>query len=80
MLDGIQDRVVLLCPFRPHRRWFAEYTCGYPVSSLAPFAFEGHKQAFPAPLCVVWYRSRSGPIDLVDAKGRPLVTAVWRNI
>lgn len=47
--------IYLLAPYRPQRRWFNEYTKGYTVVSLAPFPFKGHKQAFPAPLCLVCY-------------------------
>ncbi len=47
--------IYLLAPFRPQRKWFCEYTRGYEVVSLAPFPFVGHKQAFPAPLCLVCY-------------------------
>ncbi len=47
--------IYLLAPFRPQRKWFVEYTRGYTVASLAPFPFVGHKQAFPAPLCLVCY-------------------------
>lgn len=47
--------IYLLCPVRPQRRWFNEYTKGYTVVSLAPFPFKGHKSAFPAPLCLVCY-------------------------
>ncbi len=47
--------VFMLAPFRPHRRWFVEYARGYTVVSLAPFAFKGRKQAFPAPLCLICY-------------------------
>ncbi len=48
-------RVYLLAPFRPHRRWFVDRTREWDVVSLAPFAFKGHKQSFPAPLCLVCY-------------------------
>ena len=55
--DEAEDKalVYLLCPVRPQRRWFNEYTKGYTVVSLAPFPFKGHKSAFPAPLCLVCY-------------------------
>jgi len=52
---GCGVQVYLLCPVRPQRRWFNEYTKGHTVVSLAPFPFKGHKSAFPAPLCLVCY-------------------------
>jgi hypothetical protein len=47
--------IYLLAPFRPQRKWFVEYTRGYRVVSLKPFPFVGHRQALPAPLCLVCY-------------------------
>lgn len=52
-----QPQIYLLAPFRPHRHWFIKHTEGYTVVSLAPFAFKGHKQSFPAPLCLVCYNA-----------------------
>ena len=48
-------RIYLLAPFRPHRRWFNEYTKGHTVVTLAPFPFKGHKASFPAPLALVCF-------------------------
>jgi hypothetical protein len=44
----------MLCPVRPHRRWWAALA-RHPnyVIFLAPVAFVGHATAFPAPLCIV---------------------------
>lgn len=46
---------IMLIPFRPQRAWFNDYCRGREVAALAPFPFVGHKQAFPAPLCLVGF-------------------------
>lgn len=61
----------LLCPFRPHRKWFSKYAQGFDVITLAPFAFRGHSQAFPAPLCLICY---GAPAPVLGKRA----TGVWR--
>lgn len=47
-------RVIVLCPFRPHRRWFFEACAGAQIVCLHyNVKFKGHKSAFPAPLCLI---------------------------
>jgi hypothetical protein len=55
------SRIVVLCPVRPHRAWFRramrEATS---IVYLNPLKFEGFKQAFPAPLCLLCYNVEAG--------------------
>jgi hypothetical protein len=47
-------RVIVLCPFRPHRRWFLDSCAGAQIVCLHyAVKFKGHKSAFPAPLCLI---------------------------
>jgi hypothetical protein len=46
-------RSILLCPVRPHRKWWTRYAQGANGVWLAPFPFVGQKQAFPAPVCLL---------------------------
>ena len=46
-------RVAWLVPVRPHRRWWRTWARTLDtIVFLNPFAFVGHTQTFPAPLCV----------------------------
>lgn len=45
-------RVAWLVPVRPHRKWWREWARTVMVIYLNPFAFVGHKQSFPAPMCI----------------------------
>jgi hypothetical protein len=51
--------VIMLCPARTHRAWWRRdvLLSGSSIAWLDVFAFEGHKQSFPAP-CVLAYRGR----------------------
>jgi hypothetical protein len=44
---------VQLIPVRPHRQWWPRCAKGWQCVYLAPFAFVGSKDSFPAPLCLL---------------------------
>ncbi len=49
-------RIVVLCPVRPHRGWFRKaMKKASSIVYLNPLKFDGFKQAFPAPLCLLVY-------------------------
>jgi len=47
------DEVMVLCPVRTHRKWF-RLDQFHAVCFLNPLSFVGFKQAFPAPLCLMY--------------------------
>lgn len=50
---------MMLIPVRPLRVWWCEHVArSTQVAWLKPVAFVGHKQAYPAPLCMVYYGNR----------------------
>ncbi len=49
-------RIAVLAPVRTHRAWFrAAMHSTRVVQWLDPVKFEGYDQAFPAPLCLLWW-------------------------
>jgi hypothetical protein len=51
-----RKRIIVLCPVRPHRPWFRRaMRAAQSIVYLNPLKFEGYKQAFPAPLCLLCY-------------------------
>lgn len=51
-------RIAVLCPVRPHRAWFRRaMRAATSLVYLNPLKFEGYKQAFPAPLCLLIYNT-----------------------
>lgn len=67
-------RVEWLVPVRPHRRWWRAWarTCDALIF-LNPFAFKGHAQTFPAPLCA-GYRGHDAAqiVEAYRELGEPL--------
>jgi hypothetical protein len=52
-------QIVALVPFRPHRKFFLKACSGGEIVCLNyDVKFEGHKQAFPAPLCLISWNCR----------------------
>ena len=51
--------ILLLVPVRTHRKWFRE-AMGYATETvfLDPLKFHGFKQAFPAPMCLMYFGQR----------------------
>jgi hypothetical protein len=60
---------VLLCPVRPHRRWWCDHAGGLLISFLRPFPFVGSKSPFPAPLCLI-YKNCEPPMGLHELETR----------
>jgi hypothetical protein len=53
--------IIVLCPVRPHRAWFRRAMReASAIVYLNPLKFEGFKQAFPAPLCLLCYNVEAG--------------------
>ncbi len=72
--------IVALVPFRPQRQWFCDLRSAV-VITLAPFPFVGHKQAFPAPLCLLWYTKRAIPTEIcmpTKRGSKNVITGTWR--
>lgn len=47
---------LILCPVRTNRRWWCQAaSLASKICYLKPFAFLGHKQAFPTPLAMLYY-------------------------
>lgn len=57
--------IVLLCPWRSHRKWFraALLEIGAAVL-LDPIAFNGYDATFPAPLALLYFGERGGQFSL----------------
>lgn len=54
--EGETSEVMLLCPNRTSRKWFrAAAKSASAVAELNPLKFLHYKQAFPAPLCVMYW-------------------------
>jgi len=52
------NRIAVLCPVRTHRKWFREAMAETSaIIYLDPLTFEGYTQAFPAPLCILFFNS-----------------------
>lgn len=55
---------MMLIPVRPNRTWWVRHVKrSTRVCWLKPLKFLGHKQAFPAPLCVPYYGTRIEAFD-----------------
>jgi hypothetical protein len=51
--------IIGLFPVRPHRVWWRRTAVkAAALSCLDPLCFRGYKQAFPAPLCLMYWGSR----------------------
>lgn len=55
--DGIE--IIVLCPVRTHRKWFRRTMerCTA-ICWMDPLKFKGYAQAFPAPLCLLYWGNR----------------------
>ena len=54
-----KGRTIVLCPVRPHRSWWMHaFYKACEVMVMRPFPFAGHKQVFPAPLCLMYFNGR----------------------
>lgn len=54
--EGRRGReVMVLCPLRPHRKWFRASTQGALVWDLNPVKFVGYKSAAPMAMCIVYW-------------------------
>lgn len=55
----LRKEIIVLCPVRTHRAWFrmAMNECSH-IVWLDPLAFNGFKQSFPAPLCLMYCGNR----------------------
>lgn len=75
-LDWGNTQIIALVPLRPQRKWFCDTIrrAGATLYTLAPFPFKGHKQAFPAPMCLITYNVPTGLELIFPGK----VTGRWR--
>lgn len=65
---NVLHRIVVLCPVRPHRKWFRQAMReATDIVYLDPLKFEGFAQAFPAPLCLLCFNVEAG--NYFDAFG-----------
>jgi hypothetical protein len=56
-------RIVGLWPVRTHRKWWVRDTAGAEIVFLNyKVVFRGHKNAFPAPLCLTCWNVQLGPL------------------
>lgn len=56
--SGYAPDVMLLAPVRTHRVWFWDLGMVSSMAWLKPVKFHGHKQAFPAPLVMLYWGLR----------------------
>src|SRR5574342_339861 len=57
-VSGYTPDVMLLAPVRTHRVWFWDLGMVSSMAWLKPVKFHGHKQAFPAPLVMLYWGLR----------------------